>query len=269
MLHGQVQVADQLGNLGVGLDQARRELVGVAGGKAQALDAGNLGHVFQQQGKVGHLGAIAHGATVGVHVLAQQGDFFHALVGQAGNFHQHIIERAAHFLAARVGHHAVATVFGAAFHDGDKGAGPFHPRRGQVVEFFDLGKADVHLRLAGAFAGIEQLGQAVQGLRAEHHIDEGRALDDLFPLLAGHAAAHANEHAFFFEVAHAAQVGKDFFLRLFAHRAGVEQDQVGLLGVVGGFVALGRAQHVGHLVRVVLVHLAAKGFDKDFFRHKF
>ena len=35
------------------------------------------------------------------------------------------------------------------------------------------------------------------------------------------------------------------------------------------FSDLGRAQHVGHLVRVVLVHLAAKGFDKDFFRHKF
>jgi hypothetical protein len=26
-------------------------------------------------------------------------------------------------------------------------------------------------------------------------------------------------------------------------------------------------QHVGHLVRVVLVHLAAEGFDKYFFRH--
>jgi hypothetical protein len=30
---------------------------------------------------------------------------------------------------------------------------------------------------------------------------------------------------------------------------------------------LGRAQHVGHLVRVVLVHLAAKGFDEDFAAH--
>jgi hypothetical protein len=26
-------------------------------------------------------------------------------------------------------------------------------------------------------------------------------------------------------------------------------------------------QHVGHLVRVVLVHLAAEGFDEDFFGH--
>jgi hypothetical protein len=26
-------------------------------------------------------------------------------------------------------------------------------------------------------------------------------------------------------------------------------------------------EHIGHFVRVVLVHLAAKGFDKDFFAH--
>jgi hypothetical protein len=25
--------------------------------------------------------------------------------------------------------------------------------------------------------------------------------------------------------------------------------------------------HIGHLVRVVLVHLAAEGFDEDFFAH--
>jgi hypothetical protein len=27
------------------------------------------------------------------------------------------------------------------------------------------------------------------------------------------------------------------------------------------------AQHIGHLVRVVLVHLAAKGFDEDLLAH--
>jgi hypothetical protein len=30
---------------------------------------------------------------------------------------------------------------------------------------------------------------------------------------------------------------------------------------------LGRAQHIGHLVRVVLVHLAAKCFDEDLLAH--
>jgi hypothetical protein len=107
----------------------------------------------------------------------------------------------------------------------------------------------------------------VQGLRAEDHVHIGRALDDLGPFLAGHAAAHADQHAFFLQVLDPAEVAEHLFLRFLAHRAGVEQDQVGLVHVGGGLVALGGAQHVGHLVRVVLVHLAAEGFDEDFFGH--
>jgi hypothetical protein len=33
------------------------------------------------------------------------------------------------------------------------------------------------------------------------------------------------------------------------------------------FVTLGGTQHIGHFVRVVLVHLAAKSFDEDFAAH--
>jgi hypothetical protein len=66
---------------------------------------------------------------------------------------------------------------------------------------------------------------------------------------------------------HAAQVGEHLLLRLLAHRAGVEQDQVGLVHVLRRLVALGGAQHVDHLVRVVLVHLAAEGLDEYFLAH--
>jgi hypothetical protein len=75
-----------LGTLGIHVDQPGRELVGVAGGVADALDAGDVGHVLDQQRKVGNLGGAAHDAAVGVHVLAQQRDLAHALVGQAGDF---------------------------------------------------------------------------------------------------------------------------------------------------------------------------------------
>ena len=69
-------------------------------------------------------------------------------------------------------------------------------RRRQVVELLDLGEADVDLRLAlrcGARASISR--QAVQGLRAEHHVDIRRALDDGRAFLAGDAAADADQHA--------------------------------------------------------------------------
>ena len=118
-----------------------------------------------------------------------------------------------------------------------------------------------------ALALVQQLGQAVQGLRAEDHVDIGRARDDGRAFLAGHAAADADLHAAGLEVLDAAQVGEHLLLRLLAHRAGVEEDQVGLVHVGGRLVALGGVQHVGHLVRVVLVHLAAEGLDEDFAGH--
>ena len=105
----------------------------------------------------------------------------------------------------------------------------------------------------------------MQGLRAKHHVHKGRTFDDLCAFLAGHTTAYANQYAFFGQVAHAAQVRKNFLLRLFAHRAGVEQNEVGLVHVLRRGVTLGGTQHVSHLVRVVLVHLAAKGFDEYFF----
>ena len=267
-----MQVADQLGQLVISGNQRRRELVGVAGGVAQALNARNLGHVFQQGGKVGHLGAQGrlsadHARAVGVDVLPQQGDFFHALIGQSGHFNQHVFKRAADLFASGVGHHAVAAIFRTAFHDADKGGGAVHARGRQVVKLFDFRKADIDLRAILGIARGQHLRQAVQRLRAKHHVHIRRARDDGRAFLAGHAAAHANEHAFFLQMFDAAQIREHFFLRLFAHRAGVEQNQVGFVHVVGGLVALGGLQHVGHFVGVVLVHLAAKGFDKDFFGH--
>ena len=132
-----------------------------------------------------------------------------------------------------------------------------------MVELLDLREADVHLRPALAGPGGDHLRQAMQGLRAEHDVDIGCALDDGRTFLTGHAAADADQRALFLQVLDAPEVGEDLFLRLFAHRAGVEEDQVGLFDIGGGLVTLGGAQHVGHLVRVVLVHLAAEGADED------
>ena len=140
---------------------------------------------------------------------------------------------------------------------------------GRWSNFSISGKGDVHLRPPRAAARLDHARQAMQGLRAEHQVDVRRALDDGRALLAGHAAAHADQQArvALLQVAHAAQVGEHLLLGLLAHRAGVEQDQVRLVGVVGRLQPLGGAQHVGHLVRVVLVHLAAEGADVDLAGH--
>ena len=108
----------------------------------------------------------------------------------------------------------------------------------------------------------------MQGLRAEDDIDVGRAFDDVFAFLRCHAAGHADNHigVFLFDGLDAAEIGKDFFLRFFAHGAGVEQDDVGIVGF-GHLLdaAVFFFQYGEHFFAVVFVHLAAEGADKDFF----
>jgi hypothetical protein len=63
----------------------------------------------------------------------------------------------------------------------------------------------------------------------------------------------------------AAELVKDLFLRFFADRAGVEQDDVRILLTVRGHQAVALDEQVAHARGVVLVHLAAVGFDVDLF----
>ena len=62
----------------------------------------------------------------------------------------------------------------------------------------------------------------------------------------------------------AAELAEDLFLRLLADRAGVDQDDVGFGSTlsVSSRPSLG-GEHVGHLGRVVLVHLATVGLDEE------
>ena len=153
-----MQVVHQLGHFGVNINQALGEFVGVAGGVSDARNPRNICHQFNQQGEVCDISGMAHHATVGVHVLSKQSDFFHTLCGQASDFFHHIVQGTAEFFATGVRHHAIAAVFAATFHDAHKSAGAFDARWGQVVEFFNFRKTDVNLRTLERFALVEQFG---------------------------------------------------------------------------------------------------------------
>jgi hypothetical protein len=64
-----------------------------------------------------------------------------------------------------------------------------------------------------------------------------------------------------------AELGEDFFLRFLADRTGVEQEDVGLLCVFGLLDVERCLENVGHLRRVVFVHLTAKRLDEESLRH--
>ena len=110
----------------------------------------------------------------------------------------------------------------------------------------------------------------MQRLRTENDVHVRRAGDDGLAFLAGNAAADADDEIWIqlLELAHPAEFVEDLLLRLLAHRAGVEQDDVRLLRLVGLHDAAGGTEHVGHLVRVVLVHLAPEGADEQLLGHQ-
>jgi hypothetical protein len=97
-----------------------------------------------------------------------------------------------------------------------------------------------------------------------------RAGDDRRPFLARHAAADADHQVGIGELqqAYPAEVVENALLRLLAHRAGIEENDVGVVGGVGLDDFFGGSEYVGHLVRIVLVHLAPEGADEQFFGHR-
>src|SRR5439155_23402247 len=75
-----------------------------------------------------------------------------------------------------------------------------------------------------------------------------------------HAAAFAGRGDL--QRAHAAELGKNLFRCLLADVAGVEDDEVGVVGA-GGLGKTFRCERVRHTMGIVDVHLAAERFDMD------
>src|SRR5437588_13029602 len=103
-------------------------------------------------------------------------------------------------------------------------------------------------------------------LRADDDVDCRCTADDLFALGLGHATRNRDHHSApfpgrrLFERAHAAKFGIDFFRRLLADMAGIENDEIGLRHACRLDKTFGR-ERVRHTMRIVDVHLAAKGFN--------
>ena len=108
-------------------------------------------------------------------------------------------------------------------------------------------------------------------LRADHDVDGRRAADDLCALGLRDAAGDRDPHlaplarGFILGDAQAPEFGVDFFGGLFADVAGVEDDEIRILGAISLDKAL-RRQRVHHALCIVDVHLAAIGFDMQLAR---
>ena len=161
-------------------------------GKADAPHARHRRDQADEAGQVTHA-AVGSCAGIGVDVLTQQRDLTDALLDQRAHLLQYRLQRAADLFATRIGHDAIAAELAAAFHDRHEGRGTLGAWRRQVIELLDLGKTDIDLRAATGAARGDELGQAMQGLRAEHQVDIGGPLEDGVAFLAGHTATDPDD----------------------------------------------------------------------------
>ncbi|SUA24881.1 Uncharacterised protein [Neisseria gonorrhoeae] len=88
------------------------------------------------------------------------------------------------------------------------------------------------MRQPAGFFVHNHFGQAVQRLRAENHVNIRRAFDDVFAFLRGDAAGNADDEAGVFSLSGRTRPkSENTFPVLFAHGTGVEQDDVGFVGL--------------------------------------
>ena len=121
-------------------------------------------------------------------------------------------------------------------------------------------------RLSGFETPGDEVRQAVVGLRTENEINGFGPADDFRAFGLGHAAGDRHQHVGalvlpgFLEALDPAKFRIDFFGRMFADVAGIENHQVGLVGNRRFRIAHG-LQRIAHALAVIDIHLAAIGFD--------
>ena len=131
----------------------------------------------------------------------------------------------------------------------------------------DHGKTEVvHRGVMGHFAaqdGVHMVGDLVEFLRADDQVEVGNVGKEGGAAALGHAAEQSVDRvrALFPEASEQAHFAEGLLFRHIAHAAGIEQDNVGFVGLCGHFIAPGD-QHLRDLLRVALVHLASVGLEK-------
>jgi hypothetical protein len=119
VLHRQVKVIGEFRYLRIRLHEAVGKLDRVRRREADAVDAIHGGNVVDERREIGDR-AVMHRTLVGIHILAKQVDFAHALFSQLYDLGDYVVERPADLLAARIRHDAETAVLAAAFHAGDE-----------------------------------------------------------------------------------------------------------------------------------------------------
>ncbi len=187
-LHRQMKLRKNMFRTGHHFDQFIRQILGMAGHKADPLNAGLI-QCSEQSRKTLPRFIL----TVTVHILSQQHDFPAAMLPKIHSLRHNLFHAAASLSAADIGYNAEGTKIVAALHNADIGCIMPHAA-GRHSFNNDVIPAGFNHHMVLVKRPPEELRKAVKDSRAESKIDKAVLLHNLF-CHAGfldHATAHAN-----------------------------------------------------------------------------
>ena len=249
--------------LGHGVKQLIAGILGLGRHKADQVVAVDLVQLPQKVRKVPGLRQVL---SVGVHVLAQQGDLLEALRRQLADLLHDLLRGAAALPAPDIGDDAVGAEVVAPIHDGHPRPDPALPDHGHplgngavlVLHGEHPAPAGIHL--------IQKFRELPQGLGPEHQVHMAIAGPDLLRHLRplGHAAAQADDllRVLLLGVGQGAQGAVYPLFRMVPDGAGVHHHNVRPGGIVGE-LAPHVPQHPQDMLAVGHVLLAPEGVHQS------
>ena len=258
-----MQRGHEVGQLAEQRDDLIGQIFRMRGCEANALDARG-GHRAQY---VGEARLAIQIAPVGVHVLAEQRDFLHAIVDKRLRFGGHVFDGARFFAASYVRHNAIGAEVVTARGNGQPCGPCMHALAGQVGGEFLAGLVHFGLVSLAHKHRLNEARQAIDVLRAEYHVNMRQLFHELRAVALADAAANAHDALVELatlrkrnvlhrgDLAHKARIGG------FAHAARHEYDDFRFFEL-GHLNRAERFEHARDSLGIVFVHLATENLQE-------
>mmetsp|Transcript_9142 Transcript_9142/g.16003 ORF Transcript_9142/g.16003 Transcript_9142/m.16003 type:complete len:377 (-) Transcript_9142:7-1137(-) len=265
-LKGNVKELAQLGQIRTGLHQPICEVARVAGGEADALDAGHVMHRSQQVGERPRpppTGVCCHArevAAICIDVLSEECDLLVTGFPQGEHLFANVLRLSTLLLTPGVRHHTVGALFITPINCIDPcGDGALTSRDRDVLQHL----CRVNRQDLPGICPFQELHNTIRMLRPHDDVHLWHPPQHGLPLLLSHTACHHHLHLDI-RVALAlgllAQSTVHLVLSLLTNGTRVIDQHIRLGGVLRTLIARG-LQTARHALRVRHVHLAPKGVD--------
>ena len=229
-----MELPGRVGAGGHGFKELLPRVLGVTGHEADKIVPWDFVNLLQE---IREIHGLVQVLAVGVDVLAQEGDLLVPRLRQGPDLGKDILHLPAPFPPPDIGHDTVGAEVVAPVHNGNPcldAALPHHRQSlGDGAPL--IGNGEYPLFRPPGF--VQQLRKLPQGLRAEYQVHMAVGMLDLIRhrRLLGHAAADAEQEVrvFLLGVDQLAHRAEHLFFRVLPDGAGIEDDDVRLIGVLG------------------------------------